>query len=77
MLHYVFTVLAHDVFLFLFGLSMIRGYTLICICFLFHIALLIYIYEVIHVICLYFVLCEIKKLFFFYLYFPHMCLCVC
>ena len=33
--------------------------------------LLIYIYEVIHVICLYFVLCEIKKLFKFYLYFPH------
>ena len=35
------------------------------------------IYEVIHDICLYFVLCEIKKLFMFYLYFPHMRLCVC
>ena len=39
--------------------------------------LLIYIYEVIHDICLYFVLCEIKKLFMFYLYFPHMHLCIC
>ena len=37
-LHYVLTFLAHDVFLFLFGLSMIGGDTLICICFLFHIA---------------------------------------
>ena len=34
--------------------------------------LLIYIYEVVHDTCLYFVLCEIKKLFMFYLYFPHM-----
>ena len=34
---YVFTFLAHDVFLILFGLSMIGGDTLICICFLFHI----------------------------------------
>ena len=34
--------------------------------------LLIYIYEIIHDICFYFVLCEIKKLFLFYLYFPHM-----
>ena len=68
--------LAHDVFLFLFGLSMIRGYTLICICFLFHIALLIYIYEVIHVICLYFVLCEIKKLFFFFTCIFHTCVYV-
>ena len=39
--------------------------------------LLIYIYEVIHDICLYFVVCEIKKLFLFCLYFPHMRLCVC
>ena len=30
--------LAHDVFLFLIGLFMIGGDTLICICFLFHIA---------------------------------------
>ena len=35
------------------------------------------IYEVIHDICLYFVLCEIKKLFMLYLYFPHMRLYVC
>ena len=33
--------------------------------------LLSYIYEVVHDICLYFMLCEIKKLFMFYLYFPH------
>ena len=32
---------------------------------------------VIHDICLYFVLCEIRNLFFVYLYFPHMHLCVC
>ena len=62
-------------FLFCFGLFMIRGDTLICICFLFHIAL-IYIYEL-FMICLYFVLCEIKKLFLFYLFLPHMRLCVC
>ena len=39
--------------------------------------LLIYIYEVIHDICLYFIVCEIKKLFLFCLYFPHTRLCVC
>ena len=32
---------------------------------------------VINDICLYCVLCEVKNLFLFYLYFPHMCLCVC
>ena len=32
---------------------------------------------VIHDICRYFVLCEIKKLFLFYLYFPHIRLCIC
>ena len=32
-------------------------------------------YEVIHVF--YFLFCEIKNLFCFYLYFPHMHLCVC
>ena len=38
-LHCVFTFfLAHDVFLLLIGLYMIGGDTLICICFLFHIA---------------------------------------
>ena len=39
--------------------------------------LLSYIYKVVRDICLYFVLCEIKKLFMFYLYFPRMRLCVC
>ena len=34
-------------------------------------------YEVIHGICLLFYVCEIKKLIMFYLYFPHMGLCVC
>ena len=34
--------------------------------------LLIYNYEVIHDICLYFVFYEIKKLILFYLYFQHM-----
>ena len=38
MLLYVFTFLAHDVFFVLIGLFMIGGDTLICICFLFHIA---------------------------------------
>ena len=37
-LHDVFTFLAHDVFFVLIGLFMIGGDTLICICFLFHIA---------------------------------------
>ena len=62
--------------LFLIGLSMIGGDTLIVYVLVSH-CLLFYIYEVIHDICLYFVLCEIKKLFMFYLYFPHMHLCVC
>ena len=39
--------------------------------------LLIYIFEAIHDICLNFVVCEIKKLFLFFLYFPHMRLCIC
>ena len=34
-------------------------------------------YEVIYDICLYLLFCEIKNLFCFYLYFPHMHLCVC
>ena len=38
--------------------------------------LLIYIFEAIHDICLNFVVCEIKKLFLFFLYFPHMRLCI-
>ena len=51
---------------------MIRGDTMMYLyMFLVSHCLLIYIYEVIHDICLYFVLCEIKKLFLFYLYFPH------
>ena len=52
-------------FLFLFGLSMIGGDTMMYLfMFLVSYCLLIYIYEVIHDICLYFVVCEIKKLFF-------------
>ena len=76
MLHHVFTFLAHDVFFVLIGLFMIGGDTLIVYVLVSH-CLLIYIYEVIYDICLYFVLCEIKKLFMFYLYFPHMHLCIC
>ena len=64
-LHCVSTFLAYDVFLFLFGLSMIGGDTTMYLyMFLVSPCLLIYIYEVIHDICLYFVVCEIKKLFF-------------
>ena len=55
----------------------VRGIYIDLYMFLVSHCLLIYIYEVIHDICLYFVLCEIKKLFLFYLYFPHMRLCVC
>ena len=74
--------LAHDVFVFLIGLSMIGGDNMMYIyiyiyIFLVSHCLLIYIYEDIHDICLYFVVCEIKKLFLFCLYFPHMRLCVC
>ena len=76
MLHHVFTFLAHDVFFVLIGLFMIGGDTLIVYVLVSH-CLLIYIYGVIYDICLYFVLCEIKKLFMFYLYFPHMHLCIC
>ena len=53
MLHCVSTFLAHDVFLFLFGLSMIGGDTMMYLyMFLVSHCLLIYIYEVIHDICL-------------------------
>ena len=55
----------------------VRGRYIYCfIYFLFH-CLLIYIYELFIDICLYFLLCEIKNLFFIYLYFPHMRLCIC
>ena len=52
MLHSIFIFLAHDVFLFSFGLSMIGGDTLMIYvsCF----TLFIDLYEVIHDICLYF-----------------------
>ena len=52
---------------FLIGLSMIGGDTLIVYVLVSH-CLLIYINEL-FIICLYFVLCEIKMLFLFYLYF--------
>ena len=55
----------------------VRGRCIDLYMFLVSHCLLIYIYEVIHDICLYFVVCEIKKLFLFCLYFPHMRLCVC
>ena len=71
MLHYVFTFLAHDVVLFFDWVVHDRGRYLDLYMFLVSHCLLIYIYEVIHDIYLYFVLCEIKKLFFFHLYFPH------
>ena len=77
MLHHVFTFLAHDVFFVLFWVIHDKGRYIDLYMFLVSHCLLIYIYEVIYDICLYFVLCEIKKLFMFYLYFPHMRLCVC
>ena len=53
MLHSVFTFLARDVFLFLIGLSMLGGDTMMYLyMFLVSPCLLIYIYEVIHDICL-------------------------
>ena len=50
--------------LFCFGIIHDRGRYIDCICFLFLVShcLLIYIYELFMIYCLYFVLCEIKKL---------------
>ena len=45
-------------------------------CFTMLLCLLIYIYDVIHDICLYFVLCEIKKFFSIFLVFFHTCVYV-
>ena len=77
MLQCVFTFLAYNVFLFFDWVVHDRGRYIDLYMFLVSHCLLIYIYEVIHDICLYFVLCEIKKFFLFYLYFQHMRLCIC
>ena len=77
MLQCVFTFLAYNVFLFFDWVVHDRGRYIDLYMFLVSHYLLIYIYEVIHNIYLYFVLCEIKKLILFYLYFPYMRLCVC
>ena len=76
MLHHVFKFLAHGVFFVLIGLFMIGGDTLIVYVSCFTLLIDLYLL-VIHDICLYFVLCEIKKLFMCSLYIPHMRLCVC
>ena len=65
MLQCVFTFLAYNVFLFFDWVVHDRGRYIDLYMFLVSHCLLIYIYEVIHDICLYFVLCEIKKLFCF------------
>ena len=64
MLHHVFKFLAHGVFFVLIGLFMIGGDTLIVYVSCFTLLIDLYLL-VIHDICLYFVLCEIKKLFCF------------
>ena len=81
--------LAHDVFIssydvFIFyGVYMLGGDTMFLLLLLFLVShvlhwLLIYIIRLFMIYFFYFLFCEIKNLsFLFYLYFPHMSLCVC
>ena len=71
-----------DVFTFTYGLYMLRGDTLCCFCFYiscftYGTLILIYIMRLFMVYVFYFMFCEIKKFIMFYLYFPHIRLCVC
>ena len=70
-----------DVFLFIWVVY-VTGETLCLSVFMFLIShivhwLLIYIMRLFMVFVFYFMFCEIKKFNLSYLYFPHMCLCVC
>ena len=83
MLHDVLMFFAHAVFLYFYEMYMLGGDIIFIFLFMFlvsHCAILIidFIFMRLFMIYIfYFMLCEIKNLFCFYLYFPNMYLCVC